>query len=126
MLVVATAYAVLLTVMKGLGASEWLSLWIVTFVSWVAGAQVVLFRGAFPRTASSIAGALFCGLTPAIFMAWWYWRGEQMVRPEFIATTLPAVIGGAILGYLSGGVAAGVFLVIDLVRHWMEHARRAK
>ncbi|QDU87654.1 hypothetical protein Pla175_10200 [Pirellulimonas nuda] len=126
MLIVATAYALLLTALKALGADEWLSLWMVVFVTWVGGAQVVLFRGDDPRKASWIAGAVFCGLTPAVYMAWGYWRGQLAVGPAFVATTMPAILSGAVLGYLTGGLAAGVFLLIDLVRHWMERSKRAE
>ncbi len=121
-LVVTTAYALLLTALKQLGANEFWMAYIAGLVTWVAAAQVVLFRGNNPRAASWIAGAVYCGVLPVLFMTWQSWFGRRAVTPAFVVVTFPAVLSGAVLGYLSGAVAAGLFLVIDLVRHWTERA----
>lgn len=113
--VVTLAYSLLFGAMKALSFPPIASAIVGGFVLIVGEAQAFLFGGKRPRTASIIAGALMYSLALA---AAWIASG-----PRFYSTSqllIPAsftIAGGAILGYLSGVIIGGVFLVADKLRN---------
>jgi RimJ/RimL family protein N-acetyltransferase len=79
----------------------------------VGAAQAVLFRGKKPREASVYSGIVawvVLGLI-ALFLAeprdGWFYAG---------AITIGSFTAAPLLGYLTGGVLAGVFLILDRIR----------
>jgi hypothetical protein len=105
-----TVFAVLFGFLRGFGASAWLYLFLGTQA--VAVCLVQMWFGAVPRGASMLVGSVFLPL--------WVWGlyvwGSADAPTDFKGTwaDLPIVlIFGALLGYCTGALAAGVFLVMD-------------
>ena len=113
--VVTLAYSLLLGAMKGLGVPPIASLIVAGFISSVGTGQALLFGGNQPRKASVVTGTLIYSMA---MIAVWLINGPRMY-PTMVILIMASytLIGGAILGYLSGAVVGGVFLIADKVRN---------
>jgi hypothetical protein len=112
--VVTFAFSLLFAAMSGLRFPPAASLVIGGFIALVGVGQALLFGGKRPRTASLVVGAsiYFLGM-----LTFWLSEGQRMYpTPAILVMGSYSVIGGAILGYLSGVLIGGVFLVADVVR----------
>ena len=115
-----TLYAFLFAAMQSLGAHPILFAMITVLVTAVGLGQMLLFGGAYPRAASIWVGAcLFpIELVAAVLISSALSRFPPSTVEKVGWTILSLVLGvpaGAFLGYLSGGVVGGVFLVLDFV-----------
>ncbi|MCA9101609.1 MAG: hypothetical protein KDA63_10680 [Planctomycetales bacterium] len=107
---VTLAYAILFALMSLLAAPPVVSISIAGFVAMVAVAQAVLFDGAHPRAASLACGSSIFLL---IGLALTFWLGTSAV----FNYTIPVMLTfGGVMGYLTGVLVGGVFLVSDIVR----------
>jgi hypothetical protein len=113
--VVTLAYSLLLGTMKALGVPPVASLVVTGFISIIAAGQALFFGGNQPRKASVLTGTVVYSI--AMFSLWLY-NGPRMYPTMVIAIMASyTLIGGAILGYLSGVVVGGIFLIADKVRN---------
>ncbi|HEX5444946.1 MAG TPA: hypothetical protein VFW87_14005 [Pirellulales bacterium] len=111
MLIVTTAYGMLLAVLRLAGWPPGATAWILAFISLVGLGQMLLFGAKRPREASVVTGAI--GLPLAMFA---FAMSFGFDDPHtWLAGLVCAVPFGAAAGYLAGGVVAGVFLVMDAV-----------
>lgn len=101
------AFALLFAFMKALGAAPEIFVSITCFVTLVAIGQMLLYGGNSPRLASLISGPIAL-LIVNVGLAFYYRNGAIE-----ILCLLPM---GIPLGYLAGGMVAGVFLVADELR----------
>lgn len=92
----------------------------ITQITFVAIAQAALFKNKQPRFASVVAGTVFLLILSLIYHFF-------IDQPSFfsVRNPLPLIIMvsftlGPILGYVSGGISAGIFLVMDLVGKTLE------
>jgi len=76
--------------------------------------QIVFAR--FPRRASALTGAVLLPFWTAI---WYYNYLPQVPLNWLIAVAAIVALFGALLGYLIGGLAAGFFLVMDLIEPYL-------
>jgi hypothetical protein len=112
--VVTLAFSLLFGAMKAFSFPAEVSASIAGFIAVIGAGQALLFGGQRPRTASLVTGSLVYTI---IMLAAWLYSGPRMtpwVGIVFGATY--GIIGGGILGYLSGVFIGGVFLVSDKVR----------
>jgi hypothetical protein len=112
--VVMLAFSLLFGAMKAFQFPAEASASIAGFIAAIGAAQALLFGGRRPRTASLVTGSL---IFTGILLATWVANGPRMTHWGLILFGATyGVIGGGILGYLSGGIVAGVFLIADKVR----------
>jgi hypothetical protein len=108
-----TLFAVIFSVLRILNADPMYYLLTAFFVLGVAVGQMFLFRGKFPRAASVWAGAFVLPLEAVLATVFY----PDMSLDARIGLSLLWLIGGvplgAFLGYLSGGLTAGIVLVLD-------------
>ena len=119
MLLVALA-AVCLSIMRSVGAPAELSGTILLVMISAAVAQVFLFRGKDPRRASVVGGAIsYSLLLTAVQIAA---EGHRLTFGlgfrDVILGLVGGSIAGAIVGYMTGALVAGVFLLIDRYDEW--------
>jgi putative addiction module component (TIGR02574 family) len=120
--VVTLAYSLLFGAMKGVSLPAIASASIAGFITLVAAAQALLFRGAKPRTASILVGAVT--YTVAV-LAIWIITGQRMYgTTQILFMTSLTLIGGSILGYVAGGLVGAVFLIADKLRSFFSRKRR--
>ena len=112
MLTVTVAFAVLFGVMRLLGSSPFVFLFVAGMITCVGAAQAVLFQGKSPRAASIVAGAVYAAVVTVISVVA---RGDIIL----VVGAFCASLSGAIGGYFAGILVAGVFLVSDYVRKWI-------
>ena len=120
MFVVMTFFALLFTLMNSLDASPEVFVVIAVLVAGVGLGQTLLFGGKYPRAASVCVGA---GLLPleilAVAVYLYISSPRSSSSGEGAALTVMAMVFcvpvGGFLGYLAGGLAGGVFLVLDMV-----------
>ena len=121
-LVITTAFGLLLSLLQAMGAPAGVVAFVVAFVSLIGVGQMLLFDGTQPRRASLLAGLiglpLLTGLTIAFF-APHRGRSGDIVCPVFAA-----IIFGPPSGYLAGGIVAGVFLIMDAIEKFLGRWRR--
>ena len=123
--VLLTFYSVLFRVLVVIGAdARWTAITCLFFAAINLG-QMVLFRGDRPRAASILVGALVC---PAMLVAvvldesltqftGWTPVANGLHRPAaFVSAILTLGMVGSLVGYLFGGMIAGVFYVVQKVR----------
>lgn len=118
--VVTSAYSLLFALMNASGFAPVASLIVGAFITFVGGAQALLFGGRYPRAASLAAGAV--AAIPialvSVMLTRRGFRGEEM----FFAIPSSAIFGAG-GGYVAGVLVGGVFLIADVVRRWFD--RRA-
>ncbi|MDX1947553.1 MAG: hypothetical protein SFU86_19295 [Pirellulaceae bacterium] len=104
------------------GGMHWLDAWPVFYlfiavqVLLVCGVQMV--SGEAPRLASAISGAVLAPLFA--FVSALFAPGE--VVGELLCLLIPLALFGALVGYLTGTCAAGVFLIMDKLEPWLNPA----
>jgi hypothetical protein len=114
-MVVTAAFAGLLALMRLLEISPFLVGFWVIFISIVGVGQAVLFQGLQPRKASTVTGAAGLPLLVLVALLREIASRDNSSADGFACVLFGAVPVGAFFGYLAGGVAAGVFLVMDAV-----------
>jgi hypothetical protein len=112
-LVVTTAFGLLLSLLQALGAPPGVVWFVIVFISLVGLGQMLLFGAKQPRLASIVVGAICLPLMTFATLVFSSPRGVH--GEEAACTTIAAAIFGGGFGYLAGGVVAGVFLVMDAV-----------
>jgi hypothetical protein len=121
-LVITTAFGLLLSLLQALGAPVGVVVFVVAFVSLIGVGQMLLFDGTQPRRASLLAGLiglpLLLGLTIGFFVPH---RGRNN---EIVCPICAAIIFGPPSGYLAGGIVAGVFLIMDAIEKSLGRWRR--
>ena len=117
-LLIMAMYAVLFATMKLLNAPPGVFVVIAVLFTGVGLGQMLLFGGRYPRAASVwVGGCLFPVevLVACIYMAKTEGSGADV--PDFIAPMLCFLVFsiplGAAMGYMAGGLTAGVFLLIE-------------
>ena len=112
--VVTLAYSLLFGAMSAMSFPPAASISIGGFITLIAASQALLFRGKRPRTASLIVGSLiFVGAA----LAMWIAGGQRIYPPAaFVITSGYTVATGMMLGYLSGTIVGGIFLIADKCR----------
>ena len=119
-LIIMTMYAVLFAVMKSAEFHPVAFLIVTVFFTGVGAAQMFLFGGRRPRDASFVAGAVLLPtiLVTLIMIAWLSDdRGPDgsEVIGLLLSVIVPITILGVLLGYVAGGLTAGVFLILDRI-----------
>jgi hypothetical protein len=119
LLVITTMFAVLFAIMQMLKLPPLAFAGIAVFFGAVGLGQMLLFKGKRPRRASVIVGACFlpCLVFGSIVFEMLSLGG---VGPDLsIALFCPVfwIPVGALLGYLAGGLIAGVFLLINTLEN---------
>jgi hypothetical protein len=107
---VTLAFGLLFSLMKALDASPEVFISVSLFVTLIAVSQMLFFGGNSPRLASLVGGSLAIVI---IFLGLGVW---YQLAFEFSVGILCLGPLGIPLGYLAGGLIAGVFLVADLLR----------
>ncbi|MBN2294851.1 MAG: Clp protease N-terminal domain-containing protein [Pirellulales bacterium] len=117
MFMMMTMYAILFAFMKIMGTPPvWFAV-IAVFVTGVGFAQMALFGGRFPRAASIWAGAVVLPIEIIVLnTVLGIFSGGTIVQRAVggIGYAIPFILLGAFFGYLSGGLTAGAFLLIDM------------
>jgi hypothetical protein len=111
-LVVTTAYSILLGGFSGLHAHPLATVSVAGFVTLIGLGQALLFRGRKPRLSSILVGIF---VFECCFGLMWF----QASPPDLsfaLLFSLIAVAYGVILGYLTGTLIGGVFLLADVIR----------
>jgi hypothetical protein len=104
-------FAVVFATMKTLDTPPALFAGIAVFVAGVAACQAILYRGKNPRKASFVGGYLVGG---AIWVAVavcgiFVWHSKE-IGAILAGLFMTVALFGGPLGYLAGGVVAGIFL----------------
>jgi len=123
-----TCYAVLFAGMQSLGAHPTIFAVIAVLVTGVGVGQTLLFGGAYPRAASIWAGACLFPVEILVVLVSYYLSSPDVsLSPEDVVEILVLMLvcipTGAFLGYLSGGLVAGVFLLHDRFTNKMQSRR---
>ena len=113
LLVVSVAFATLFALLQAFGASSHIITVVLAFVVVVGIAQATLFGGRAPRRSSLIAGMLLGQALVAINASI---RESTVSVKDLVFTSLVF----ALMGYFTGAVVGGVFLVCDRVRSAMK------
>lgn len=114
LLVVTTAFALLFGVLRALHVPGWGFVIVAGYIIVIALGQALLFGGKKPRLASYLVGAItwfgvhLLAVCLAIVL-----RGSWDHLEELFPTMFLALTFGGLLGYLTGCLIAGVFLLID-------------
>ncbi len=106
-----TLFAILFAAMQVLGASPEIFIIVAVLVVGVGLGQAVLYGGKYPRAASIWVGA--CLLPAEILVLIVHPAAEKGSPGEMAFLLILSPLLGAGLGYLAGGLTAGVFLLID-------------
>jgi hypothetical protein len=113
--VVTLAYSLLFGLMNIASFPPAASLSIGGYITLIAVSQAVLFQGKRPRTASIIVGSLIFG---AAALAFWFANGQRIYPAAVFAIVGGyTVAAGTMLGYLSGTIVGGIFLIADRCRN---------
>lgn len=107
------------------GGLRWLDAWPVFYLFFgmqmLAICLVQMFYGQTPRLASVLAGAIILPLF-AMIAAMFDGRAHPIAIIAMVVIFVPC---GAILGYLTGTCAAGIFLVMDYLEPYLQGQRLA-
>ena len=115
-----TVYGLLFGALRWLGASAALYLFLGTQALMVCVAQ--MWWGTVPRGASMLVGAVLFPLWIGALIL--LGQAEIAARAdEFWIDTLTVLVAGPLLGYCTGTLAAGVFLVMD---RWTDFVDRSR
>jgi hypothetical protein len=116
-MIVTTAYAVLLGGVSVLGMPPIASAYVAAFITIVGIGQAILFGGRRPRLASVISGISAFFVLSMLSFATLDGRFHIDGPLETIAfSVLWSLYLGSLLGYIAGVLVGGVFLVTDVVR----------
>jgi len=121
LLLMVTLYSVLFASMQSLGATPVTFAVIAILVTGVGLGQTLLFGGKYPRAASIWIGAcLFPLEILAVDVGTWLIAPHASISVDAVSRSIAKVVlsipAGAFFGYLSGGLTAGVFLLLDRYR----------
>jgi hypothetical protein len=111
LMIMMAMFAVLFAVMRTLSAPPEVSIIIAVLVTGVGLGQVLLYGGKYPRAASIWAGAILFPVE--IFALLFHPSIKGGMFDEMIALLVISPLLGAGLGYLAGGLTAGVFLGLE-------------
>ena len=115
-LVVTAAFAMLFALLMSLGASPTVVAFFSGLVFVVGVGQLWLFGGKNPRAASAWVGVVGLPTFSILRLSYSYvanWESPpQIMALLLLIVSLPM---GALMGYLAGGMVAGVFLIMDAV-----------
>jgi hypothetical protein len=111
MMVFMTFFAVIFSIMTMLGAESPIFTGVTVFFVGVGAGQMFLFRGRDPRKSSLLSGVVM-GIVSSILVAIMSWIMHSEGKDDYQATVycILFVIFGGPLGYLAGGLIAGIFL----------------
>jgi len=104
---VMTCLAASLAALRVLGTPSILLGNLLLLILMVGAAQALFFGGRFPRQASLVGGLLW-GVLPAVFLVAQFGNRNETIMGMFCI-----VVVSPLLGYLSGGVVAATFLLLD-------------
>lgn len=118
MLLIVPLYSVLFATLQSVGANATVFAVVAVFVTGVGLGQTFLFGGQYPRAASLWTGACLLPAEVLVFLFSNYMLSSTnaslvMLLAAALGLTILCVPAGAAFGYLSGGVAAGLFFLID-------------
>jgi hypothetical protein len=98
---------------------RWMDAWPVYYFFFSALALVIclaqMFYGKTPRLASIVAGAIMLPLFSLGALLF-----DDDANPAFICLLIGFIPFGALMGYLTGTCAAGVFLVMDILEPYLQ------
>lgn len=116
--VITIVYSCLLGAMTALGWNQFVILGILAYFTMIGVAQAVLFRGNRPRLASLIAGGAIppLGVIATVIILNNDVNQINVGSFETGVVFWCSILFGAILGYVSGAMIGGVFLVADFLR----------
>lgn len=120
-------YALLFGMMGMLGFPLTVILVVAIYFAAVGFGQRYLFKGNEPRTASVLVGA--CFLPCLVFSSYFLQSSSpahHLAIDYYIRLSLPAAMIGALLGYVFGGVIAGVSLTVDTLTKVRDKLQGAK
>ena len=117
--VMTTAFCAVFALIRFLGWSLTAAMLAAGCIAFVGFAQAMLRLGWSPRVVSMFAGAVYWTAYLLIFSA-----AQGGVAMMMILTIPFAAVGGAVLGYVAGVGAAGVFLVADKLRNGAQKLAR--
>jgi hypothetical protein len=117
---ITTALAVLFGFLRLLGA--WPVFYLFFGIQIITICLAQMFYGKAPRVASVVAGTIFLPLFTIVSAV--YAHPEE--RGLLCVLVVPFVPCGALLGYLTGTCAAGIFLVMDYLEPYLQGQRAAR
>ena len=113
-----TLYAVVFAVMQSLGADPTVFVVMAVLLTGVGVGQTLLFDGKFPRAASICLGTVLFPIEMIAAMVYHYLAATSSdfnIDPVgIIGSAIICIPTGALFGYLAGGLAGGVFVLLDL------------
>jgi ClpA/ClpB-like protein len=115
-----TLYAVIFAIMQSLDTNPVVFTAIAVLLTGVGAGQTLLFGGKLPRISSVCAGAVLFPLEIMAAIVYYYLSSPRAsfspadLFVVFIAMVFCIPLGG-FLGYLAGGLAGGVFVLLDLI-----------
>jgi hypothetical protein len=110
-----TLFAVIFSVLRVLDASLVYYLLTAVFVLGVALGQMFLFQSKYPRAASIWTGAVLLPLESVLAMIFVPGLPTEARIEGSICCLIGCIPLGGFFGYLSGGLTAGIVLVLDLL-----------
>lgn len=121
--VIMLVFSMLFGAMKAFDFPPAASAIIAGFIFVVGAGQAFFFRGMQPRAASMVGGALAYAIGALVL---WLFDGRRFYSAsEFVIWISVSIVGGAVLGYLSGVLIGGVFLIADKLRNLFSRRRPA-
>ena len=115
---ITTFYAAIFAVMQSLGANPVFFTVIAVLITGIGVGQTLLFGGKSPRAASVCTGALLFPVEILLVIVYYHLsspRASFYSQADVVGTLIFCIPAGAGLGYLAGGLAGGVFLLLDLI-----------
>lgn len=120
-LIITAAFGLLLSLLQACGAPTFAVWFVIIFVSLIGLGQMTLFGGDRPRKASIVTGAVCLPLMTSATVA--LFRSRPALSFETALGIFHSLIYGAGLGYLAGGLVAGVFLIMDALESQLRRVR---
>ena len=119
LLAITVAFALLFAFLKVIEPILELDVGVVTsimvfFLTLIALCQSLMFGSKKPRLASVYAGPIAC-IATSLLVAMIYWR-QTLQHPESLFSGVCFLVFSPFLGYLAGGMVAGVFFLADKFR----------